>query len=159
MIFTLFWHYNIFPVRRNFWLKEFVLIVQNFESTWKRFAAHLFPQLIITYHYLILIYFHICTFTNNVYLFEANLNLLASTSTPDSWLCTVPLREKPHCQLPSLLVHWSYQERNTHAIIWKHRDVQQQMHRDSSLQWLNLQAEQHFWGFIRRSQVKHLVLL
>ena len=84
MIFVLFWHYNIFPVRRNFWLKEFVLIVQNFESTWKRFAAHLFPQLIITYHYLILIYFHICTFTNNVYLFEANLNLLASTSTPDS---------------------------------------------------------------------------
>ena len=34
---------------------------------------------------------------------------------PDSWPYTVP-RVQPHCQLPSLLVHWSYQERNAHTI-------------------------------------------
>ena len=50
----------------------------------------------------------------------------------------VPLRVEPHCQLPSLLVHWSYRERNTHAILYKYGDVCQQMHGDSSLQWLHL---------------------
>ena len=34
----------------------------------------------------------------------------------DYWRCTVKLRVEPHWQLPSLLVHWLYQERNNHAI-------------------------------------------
>ena len=35
----------------------------------------------------------------------------------DSWLYTAPPRVEHHCQLPSLLVHWSYRERTTHAIL------------------------------------------
>ena len=57
----------------------------------------------------------------------------------------------------TLLVHWSYQERNTHATLYKYGDVSQQLHRESSLQWLHLQVEQYFWGFIRRFQVKHIL--
>ena len=49
-----------------------------------------------------------------VYLFEANLYLLANTSA------------------------------NTHAALHKYGDVCQQMHEDPSLQRLHLQAEQKF---------------
>ena len=57
-----------------------------------------------------------------------------------------------------LLVQWSYQERNTHTILYKYGDVCRQMHGESSLQWLYLQVEQCFWSFIRRCQVKHILL-
>ena len=67
------------------------------------------------------------------------------------------LRVEPHCQLSSLLVHWSYWERNSHAILLKYEYVRRQMHRESSLQWLQLQAEEHFWSFISRCQVKHIL--
>ena len=67
------------------------------------------------------------------------------------------LRVEPHCQLSSLLVHWSYWERNSHAILLKYEYVHRQMHRESSLQWLQLQAEEHFWSFISRCQVKHIL--
>ena len=52
------------------------------------------------------------TLSQTMYLFKANLNLLANTSTP---VIAVPLKVEPHGWLPSLLVHWSYQVRNTHA--------------------------------------------
>ena len=62
------------------------------------------------------------------------------------------------CQLLLLLVHWSYRERNTHAILKKSWYVRRQMHVESILQWLHLQGEQCFWGFIRRWQVKHILI-
>ena len=82
-------------------------------------------------------YFHVNTFTNNV-------SVRSQPEPPgwyiDSWPWTVPLGVEPHCQLPSLLVHWSYRERNTHAILYNYGDVHRQMHREPSLQWLHLQA-------------------
>ena len=76
----------------------------------------------------------------------------------DSWCCTVLFRVEPHCQMPWLLVHWSYRERNTHAILNKYGGVRRQMDRESSFQWLHLQVEQCFWDFFRW-QVKHIPLL
>ena len=37
----------------------------------------------------------------------------------DSWPYTAPPRLEPHSQLPSLLVHWSFREKNTHAVLYK----------------------------------------
>ena len=37
----------------------------------------------------------------------------------DSWPYIAPPRVEPHCQLPSLLVHWPYRQRNTYAILSK----------------------------------------
>ena len=68
-----------------------------------------------------------------MHLFEANLKLLTNTSDFDI-AQYIPLRVEPHCQLPLLLVHWSYRERNNHAILYKYGDVRQQMHREPSLQ-------------------------
>ena len=45
----------------------------------------------------------------------ANPILLTDTLTPG-----VEPRVEPLCQLPSLLVHWSYRERNTYAILYTH---------------------------------------
>ena len=78
--------------------------------------------------------------SQTMYLFKANLNLLADTSTPR----TVPLRVGLHCQLPLLLVQWSYQERNTHTILYNYGDAHQQMHGEPSLPLLHSQVEQHF---------------
>ena len=36
-----------------------------------------------------------------------------------SWPYIVPPRVEPQCQLPLLLVYWSYQEKNTHAMLYK----------------------------------------
>ena len=52
----------------------------------------------------------------------------------NSWSCTVPPRVEPYCQLPSLLVHWSYQHRNTHAMLCKCGGVCQLKHGKSGLQ-------------------------
>ena len=41
----------------------------------------------------------------------------------DSWPYIVPPTVEPHCQLPSLLVHWSYRERNNHAMQYKSMEV------------------------------------
>ena len=84
--------------------------------------------------------------SRTMYLFEANLNLLGSTSsTPD---VPVPPRGEPHCQLPSLFVHWFHRERNTISKLYKWGEVHRQMHRKSTLQWLHLQAKQLFRGLI-----------
>ena len=79
------------------------------------------PLLIITW------YWHTFTFalSQTMYLFHVNLNLLANVSTPASCL---------HCWFTVLT------ERNTYAILCKHGDVCWQIHGESSLQWLHLQA-------------------
>ena len=83
-------------------------------------------------------------FSRTMYLFEANLNLLDSTSTiPD---VPVPIRGEPHCQPPSLFVHWFYREKNTMAKLYKWVKIHQQMRRKSSLWWLHFQAKQLFIG-------------
>ena len=56
----------------------------------------------------------------------------------DSWPYIVPPRVEPHCQLPSLLVHWSYRERNTHAMLYKCGGVCQLKHGKSGLQIIAL---------------------
>ena len=68
--------------------------------------------------------------SQTMHLFKASLSLLANTST----FCMVPLKVKPHCQLPLLLVHWSYRERNTHAILYEYRDVCQELHGESTIE-------------------------
>ena len=74
----------IYPVRRNFSLNiiyrkfKMQLIVKYF-----KYAAHQFPQ---TNHYLLLLDTDILfmfALSRTMYLFEANLNLLANTSSPD----------------------------------------------------------------------------
>ena len=55
------------------------------------------------------------TLSQTMDLLKANLNVLTNISTPDV--------AQYHCQLPLLLGHWSYQVRNTHAILYKYRDV------------------------------------
>ena len=57
------------------------------------------------------------TTSRTTYLFDANLNLLGNTLTPDV-----------------AQYNWSYQERNTHAILYKYGDVPQQIHGELSLQ-------------------------
>ena len=52
----------------------------------------------------------------------------------DSWPYIVPPRVEPHCKLSSLLVHWSYQEKNTYAMLYKCRGVCWLKHRKSDLQ-------------------------
>ena len=52
----------------------------------------------------------------------------------DSWFCIVPPRVEPHCQLPSLLVHWSYRERNAHAMLYMCGGVCRLKHGISGLQ-------------------------
>ena len=56
----------------------------------------------------------------------------------NSWPSTRSLRIEPYCQLPLLLVHWSYRKRTTHALLYKSRGVRWQMHRESSLQLIAL---------------------
>ena len=56
----------------------------------------------------------------------------------DSWPYIVPPRVEPHCQLPSLLVHWSYRERNTHAMLYKCGGVRRLKHGKSGLQIIAL---------------------
>ena len=56
----------------------------------------------------------------------------------DSLPYIVPPRGEPHCQLPSLLVQWLYQDRNTHAMLFKCRGVHQLKHRKSGLQIIAL---------------------
>ena len=115
-----------------------------------------FLKYTITYHFLIRTYFYVRTFTNNV-------SGWSQPESPgwyiDSWRCIVPIRVESHFLLPSLLVHWFYQDRNDHAILYQYGDVRQYiMYGEPGLQWLHLQVEQHFWGFIRRFQVKHILL-
>ena len=59
-----------------------------------------------------------------------------------SWLTPWPYmvlpRKEPYSQLPSLLVHWSYQERNTQAILHKCGGVCRLMHGESGLQIITL---------------------
>ena len=117
---------------------------------------HFFVLLLLHYHYLIRTYSYVCTFTKNVCLKPTWISWLIHQLLT---LHIIPLRVEPHCQLPLLLVHWSYREWNTHTILYNYRDVHQLMHRKRSLQWLHLQAEQRFWGFIRRCQVKHILPL
>ena len=90
-----------------------------------------------------------------MYLFEANLNLLANSTPAVAQFTT---KVEPNCQLPSLLVHWSYRDRNIHAILYKYGDVCPQIQGESRLQWLHLQAELHFWGFVRCHD-KHILVL
>ena len=52
----------------------------------------------------------------------------------DSWPYIVLPRVESHCQLPSLLVHWSYRDRNTHVMIYKCTGVHRLKHRKSGLQ-------------------------
>ena len=59
----------------------------------------------ITCHYLILTYFYVRTFMNNVSVWSQPESPGQYT---DSWCCTVPLREKLNL-LATLLVDWSYQ--------------------------------------------------
>ena len=49
-------------------------------------------------------------FSQSVHLCEANLN------PEDSWLRST--QSRPSLSVPSLMVHWSYQERNTYAILY-----------------------------------------
>ena len=43
----------------------------------------------------------------------------------NSWPYITPPRVEPHCQLSSLLVHWSHWERNTHPMLHKCGGVHQ----------------------------------
>ena len=52
----------------------------------------------------------------------------------DSWFYTIPPRVEPHCQLLLFLVHWSYRERNTHAMLYKCKGVRRLKHGKSRLQ-------------------------
>ena len=79
-------------------------------------------------------------------------------SRPLHQLLTLHSTSESRTSFSSCLCCWSYQNRNTNAILYKYRDVYQQMHLESSLQWLHLQAEHHFWGFSRRCQGKHILL-
>ena len=91
--------------------------------------------------------------SQRMYLFEANLNLLTDTYT-NSWYWTVPVRVEPHYQLPSLLVHWSYREKNTQY--YTTMGMYTNKHGEPSLQLLQWQVEQRIRGFIRRCQVKNI---
>ena len=57
----------------------------------------------------------------------------------------VPPRVEPHCQLPSLLVHWSYRERNTHAMLYKCGGVPRLKHRKSGRQIIALTGGTDFY--------------
>ena len=84
------------------------------------------------------------------YLFKDNLKLLANTSTPG-----VAQYHLEKNLTTSCLRCWST------GLTGREIPMQyytRQMHRESSLQWLHLQAEQCFWGFIRKCQVKHILL-
>ena len=77
-----------------------------------------------------------------MYLFDAKLNLLANTSTPD-----VAQYHLEQNLIASCLRYWSTgltERNNTHAILHKHGDVHRQMHGESSLQLFHLQMEQRF---------------
>ena len=50
-------------------------------------------------------------------------------------------RVEPHCQLPPLLVQWSYRQRNTHAMLYKCGGVCQLKHGKSSLLIIALTAK------------------
>ena len=56
----------------------------------------------------------------------------------NSWPYIVQTRVEPHCQLPSLLVHWSYRDRNTHAMLHKCQGVCQLKHEKLGLQIIAL---------------------
>ena len=43
----------------------------------------------------------------------------SSSRYTNFWPYIVPPRVEPHCQLPSLFVHWFYWGRNTHAMLYK----------------------------------------
>ena len=50
-----------------------------------------------------------------------------------SWAYIVLPRIEPHWQLPSLLVHWSYGERNIQEMLYKYGGVRRQKHGKSRL--------------------------
>ena len=50
-----------------------------------------------------------------------------------SWAYIVLPRIEPHWQLPSLLVHWSYRERNIQEMLYKYGGVRRQKHGKSGL--------------------------
>ena len=71
----------------------------------------------------------------------ADPTLLADIPTPD----IVLPRVEPHCQLPSMLVHWSYREKNTHAILNNCGGVRRLKHGKSGLQMIALTGGTDFY--------------
>ena len=74
----------------------------------------------------------------------------SSSWCTDSWPYIVPPKVEPHCQLPSLLVHWFYQERNTHAMPLQCGGVRRLKHGKSDLQIIALipRIDFYFKGYL-----------
>ena len=71
----------------------------------------------------------------------ADPTLLADIPTPD----IVSPRVEPHCQLPSMLVHWSYRQKITHAILNKCGGVHRLKYGKSGLQMIALTGGTDFY--------------